>query len=443
MNAIISATPCGPIQGTILESGALAYRGIRYASAGRWEYPQRTTRWEGTYDATQFGPNAMQRDAFMPKSDTPDFYEHEFRLDLPYTWSEDCHYLNIYAPQAAQKAPVIVYIHGGAFMGGSGWDKVFEEPVWPHYGAIGVTLNYRLGIFGNMVLPELIEESGHAGNYNVYDQLAALQWIYDNIEAFGGDPENITLMGQSAGARSVQMLAGAPKAKKLLRQIVMSSGGGSPSRLFDHIPSVEEAAAFWQEWQQMLGAKSLAELRAVPAQELMDSIGKMFGKHGFHQVISFISPIFDNWDFPVPGTDSNLPNGWLDVPYLCGGTLDDIVPGLALDAKLWTAKQSSPSYSYCFSRPLPGDDKGSWHSADLWYWFGALDRCWRPFEETDYNLQNTMVAYLVNFARTGDPNGEGLPEWLSSQETELTMQLAETVRMDKVPDPAEQKGAML
>lgn len=159
----------------------------------------------------------MQTAAFAPKKEGS-FYEHEFREGLPYTYSEDCQYLNIYAPAGAHKAPVIVYIHGGAYMGGSGWDKVFSEPVWPQQGAVAVTLNYRLGLFGSVMLEELAAEAGHAGNYQVYDQLAALEWVYRNIAAFGGDPENITLMGQSAGARSVQMLVGSPRMKGIIQK---------------------------------------------------------------------------------------------------------------------------------------------------------------------------------------------------------------------------------
>ena len=162
----------------------------------------------------------------------PPFYYHEFREGLDYTYSEDCQYLNIWAPDNAEKAPVIVYIHGGAFLSGSGWDKVFDEPVWPRRGVIGVTLNYRLGLFGYACLPELADEAGHTGNYGLYDQLCALQWVHDNIAAFGGDPDNITVMGQSAGAHSVQMLCSTKAAQGLIAKAVMSSGAGDDSVLF-------------------------------------------------------------------------------------------------------------------------------------------------------------------------------------------------------------------
>ena len=302
MNQPICQTPCGAIRGIQLSEEVYAFRGIRYATAGRWEYPAPVTHWQGVYDATQFGPNAMQTAAFAPKKEGS-FYEHEFREGLPYTYSEDCQYLNIYAPAGAHKAPVIVYIHGGAYMGGSGWDKVFSEPVWPQQGAVAVTLNYRLGLFGSVMLEELAAEAGHAGNYQVYDQLAALEWVYRNIAAFGGDPENITLMGQSAGARSVQMLVGSPRMKGIIQKAVMSSGGGSSSHLFNGVPTVEETTAAWENWRKKLGSPTLAELRAMSAEKLMQSIGLLFQEYGFQKAILYISPIYDGVDFPLPGTD--------------------------------------------------------------------------------------------------------------------------------------------
>ena len=133
------------------------------------------------------------------------FYYNEFRKGEKYTYSEDCLFLNVFAPEKVEgKLPVIVYIHGGGFTGGCGHEKHFDVPVWPKKGVIGVTLNYRLGPLGFAVLPELKEEAGRTGNYGLYDQYTAIKWVKHNISAFGGDPDNITIMGQSAGAMSVQ-----------------------------------------------------------------------------------------------------------------------------------------------------------------------------------------------------------------------------------------------
>ena len=406
-------TPCGYIRGVAAKTpGVTAYKGIRYAEAGRWEYPKQVTHWNGIYDASEFGPCAMQDNAFTPedKNGRDPFYYIEFRQGLDYTYSEDCQYLNIWAPDNAKKAPVIVYIHGGAYMGGSGWEKTFDEPAWTSQGVIGVTINYRFGLFGYMCLPELAEEAGHTGNYGLYDQLCALQWVHDNIEAFGGDPDNITLMGQSAGADSVQMLCSTRATNDLVKQVVMSSGAGDVSSLFAPKERMEAKYDFWNVWKEATGASTLEELRALPAKDALAAMGALFGNpnYGFRGVTTNMGPVWDNVSFPGDGYT-------LQVPYLCGGNTEDQVPGLAADALAWCAKQPVDSYAYCFARQLPGDEKGAFHSADLWYWFGTLENCWRPFTDGDYALSDTMVEYLTNFAKTGDPNGEGLPVWETAQ----------------------------
>ena len=400
-------TPCGPIAGVPARmSGVTAYRGIRYATAGRWQYPVPVTRWDGCYRADHFGPNAMQQSAFVPEAQNgrDPFYYHEFREGLPYTYAEDCLFLNIWAPDDARNAPVIVYLHGGAFLGGSGWDKCFDEPAWTRAGVVAVTVNYRLGPLGYACLPELAAEAGHTGNYGLYDQLCALQWVHGNIAAFGGDPGNITLMGQSAGARSVQMLCTTAATAPLVRRAVMSSGGGEPSALFAGDRRMESQYDFWTAWREATGAASLAELRALPVRALFDALNRCFGAGGFGAVMAHMGPVWDNDLFPAGGTA-------LAVPYLAGGNSEDMRPELAADALAWCRRQPVPSYAWYFSHPLPGDGKGAWHSADLWYWFGTLANGWRPFTQADRALSDAMVGYLINFARTGNPNGPGLPAW--------------------------------
>lgn len=405
-------TPCGTVRGLHLEHGVDAYRGIRYATAGRWEYPHVVTHWDGVYDATQYGAAAMQQNAFVPEPENgrPPFYYHEFRENISYTYSEDCQYLNVFTFPAANKAPVIVYIHGGAFLGGSSLEKPFDVPVWPQMGAVAVTINYRLGLLGFASFDALSRDAGHTGNYGLYDQLAALEWVKNNIAAFGGDPENITLMGQSAGARSVQMLVGSPKAKGLVHRAVMSSGGGVPSGLFPKADTRQEARAFWREWQRLCGADNISELRALPVETLFSGFSQMFSK-GYSQVMQAVSPQYDEAAFPQPGSAAELPDGWLEIPYLCGGNSEDLVNTLHLDALSWAAKRPCASYAYYFSRQLPGDASGAFHSADLWYWFGTLEHCWRPFAERDHVLTRQMTQYLLHFARTGNPNGADLPRW--------------------------------
>ena len=186
MSSVIK-TPCGEIRGTECRiPGITAYKGIRYATAERWKYPEVVSHWDGIYDATSYGSCCYQLRTFHPEDQNPGktFYYNEFRKGETYTYSEDCLFLNIWTPHEAKNLPVLVYIHGGAFTGGCGHEKHFDGPVWPEKGVIAVTVNYRLGPLGFACLPELKQESGHTGNYGLYDQLAAIRWVKDNIQAF-------------------------------------------------------------------------------------------------------------------------------------------------------------------------------------------------------------------------------------------------------------------
>ena len=216
-------TPCGPIRGVQSRNpGVTAYKGIRYATAQRWKHPEIVTHWEGVYEADHYGHCSYQPRAFYNEEENLKkiFYYHEFRKGETYTYSEDCLFLNIFTPDTAKPGddlPVLLYIHGGGFTGGCGHEKHFDEPVWPKKGVIAVTINYRLGPMGFVALPELQEEAGVCGNYGLYDQLCAIRWVRENIAAFGGDPEAITIMGQSAGAMSVQQHCLSPLSKGLFR----------------------------------------------------------------------------------------------------------------------------------------------------------------------------------------------------------------------------------
>ena len=231
MEKIIS-TPCGEIRGTDCRlPGVVAFKGLRYATAGRWEYPRLVESWEGVYDATSYGNCSYQPRAFYNEGENlkKAFYYNEFRKGESYTYSEDCLFLNIWVPEDAtpdSRLPVLFYIHGGGFVGGCGHEKHFDDPVWPTKGVIGVTINYRLGPMGFLCLPELEEEAGHTGNHVLFDQICALEWVNKNISAFGGDSSKITIMGQSAGAMSVQQICTSPLSEGMFRGAIMSSGCG-------------------------------------------------------------------------------------------------------------------------------------------------------------------------------------------------------------------------
>lgn len=407
-------TPCGTLQGTAGRvAGTAAYKGIRYATAGRWEYPKQVTHWEGVYDATRYGNCSYQPRAFYNEEENLKkvFYYNEFRKGETYTYSEDCLFLNVFTPEDAKegdKLPVLIYIHGGGFTGGCGHEKHFDGPVWPAKGVIGVTLNYRLGPMGFVCLPQLQEEAGFTGNYGLYDQMTAIQWVKDNIAAFGGDPENMTIMGQSAGAASVQLQCYSPLTDGLFQKAVMSSGCGLGSMMSG---TVEKSCAFWQAVMERCGCKTLEAFRALPAEKLFEAWQS--GKKEIKGGAAAAFPVKDG-RFMVEGAAPK------DIPYMAGSTSHDMAPPLLQGmARKWIAKREKPSYTWYFDRMLPGDENGAWHSSDLWYWFGTLPNCWRPMEQKDYELSEQMTDYLCNFVTRGDPNKAAQPPtWIASDKTQ-------------------------
>lgn len=399
-------TPCGKVKGEegIVE-GTAAYKGIRYATAGRWEHPVEVTSWEGVYDARKYGDCCYQPRSFHDEEYNPKkyFYYNEFRKGESYTYSEDCLFLNIWTPDTAKegdKLPVIVYIHGGGFTGGCAHEKHFDGPVWPSRGVIAVTINYRLGPMGFACFPELQKEIGHTGNYGLYDQMTAIKWVKANIEAFGGNSDNITIMGQSAGAISVQHLCMSPLTDGLFHKAVMSSGCGTNNILTG---SLEKSYPLWEEVMKKLECDCVDELREVPAEKLFE-VWQETKKHVKGGNIATF-PVKDEF-FIVSEAKAK------DIPYMVGSTSHDMMPPILYSmGTKWCINNGSHNFGWFFDRKLPGDKNGAWHSSDLWYWFGTLDNCWRPMVEKDYQLSQQMVDYLCNFAKHGNPNGEELPIW--------------------------------
>ena len=401
----IVKTPCGEVCGVKARAeGIVAYKGIRYATAGRFEYPKEVTSWEGVYRADRYGACAYQPRSFYDEREMPKkiFYYNEFRSGESYEYSEDCLFLNIFAPEKSEgNLPVLIYIHGGGFTGGCGHEKHFDEPVWPKKGVIGVTLNYRLGPLGFIALPELKDEAGKTGNYGLYDQLTAIQWVRHNIKSFGGDPDNITIMGQSAGAMSVQQHCLSPLSRGLFHKAVMSSGGGVV-KVLSATPA-EKHYDFWHMVMEECGAGSLEEFRKIPVETLFSVWQKNRKKD-----MTCTFPCIDG-ELVVGGGLEMLARGEQHpIPYMIGTTSEDMMPPILYSmAKKWCKKQSTDAYLWYFNRNLPGDNHGAWHSSDLWYWFGTLENCWRPFTEKDYALAEEMSSRLCAFASSGNPNAHG------------------------------------
>lgn len=402
-------TACGRIRGIETEK-CLEFRGIRYASAERFEYPKQVKSWDGVYDATQFGACSYQHRAFEDDEKVNAFYHKEFRKGLAFSYSEDCLYLNIYTPKKAENCPVLIYIHGGSFTGGSANEGHISGVRFADRGIVMAAINYRLGPFGFCSHPDTKGENGACGNQGLFDQLTAIQWIKDNISSFGGNPEKITLMGQSAGAMSVDIHLSNPMLKNQISGAIMLSGGGL-QRVLAKPLMPEKTIAFWNEIMKNADVYSMEELRKTDAKTLY--YAWLSACKDMKLSMLYTLPVYDGvllrkGEFSV----KTIP----DIPYILGVTSTDMMPiVLQYIAKKWgrfaAQKNSNKCYIYNFTRRLPGDEKGAWHSSDLLYAFSTLDFNWRPFEKTDYVISNQLSDAICAFAERADPNCDAIPRW--------------------------------
>jgi para-nitrobenzyl esterase len=447
-------TAQGKVHGKPINDGKVrAFLGIPFAAPPlgdlRWKAPQPAAKWKGARDATRYGAHCMQ----IPYSDMS-FQDAGM--------SEDCLYLNVYSPAHAKRSsrlPVMFWIHGGGYHSGSASEPRHNGDFLPAKGVVLVTINYRLGVFGFLDTAELMKEGdGAAGNYGLMDMIAALQWVRGNIARFGGDAGNVTIFGESAGSFAVSTLMASPMARGLFAKAIGESGAALGDLLGGN-RAAEEAEAHGA-WVRSLDAKTLAELRAMPAEAIL-AAAKKPGAPGFN-------PVVDGKVLTEPVADIYAEGKQAHVPLLAGWNRDEgyrpdaktitaekwkseaekqfgdraadflaVYPGasdaeavrsaldfagdtfIAFGTWKWIEAQvktgDAPVYRYHFELPAPASkfhDASAFHSDDIEYVFGTLDTrpgaVWRP---EDRKLSDEMMDYWTNFAKTGDPNGAGLPEW--------------------------------
>ena len=423
MKKLIVKTENGFIEGLHGWDPRIAvFKGVPYAKPPvgelRFRSPQPLENWEGVLQAFDYATVSMQQ---TPGIDKESFWTKEMHPTGPeYEVSEDCLYMNIFTPARSDKEmlPVLFYIHGGGFTGGYPSEIEFDWEHMARKGMVVVSIQYRLGIFGflaSKALSSVYKEEGK-GNYGIEDQIAALKWTRQNIKAFGGDPDRITIAGQSAGAMSVQCLMTSPITKGMIHGAIIEScvEGDFPGLPVFANP-MEESERIGDEVMEKGGYHSLEELQAVPAQKLLEQVDTFLGP-GFH-----FRPTIDQRVLMESPFQAYLNDHHPRIPVIAGynrgetvsfrfeGQKDDD-PGMIEATRMFGYIQDSQdriSYLYEFDGDIPGDDNiGSYHGSEMWFAYDSLARSNRPFTGKHYDLARQISSYWTNFVRTGDPNGK-------------------------------------
>ncbi len=452
---VVSGTPAADPRIT-------AFKGIPFAAPplgkNRWRAPQPVIPWDGELKCCEFAPISMQH---IPGLDPNNIYTREWNVDPEIRMDEDCLYLNVWTPAktADERLPVFVWYFGGGLQEGNTAEMEFDGERIARRGIVVVTVNYRLNVFGFLAHPQLTREQPEApANFGHLDQQAGTRWVKRNIAAFGGDPDNITIGGQSAGGMSVSAQLTSPQNEGLFQKAIIQSGmmagvyGGGPMPEHTFEQAEREGVRFFE----YLGVKTLEEARALKAEYIRDKMNEsrvFFGtvEDGVFQVGNYQKNLLNGKRLRAPlmitRTESEFKMGLRaenmadfkaqaerifgedagTFMKICGGNFEEAIKktafsGIELSARAIQRRNEElgikePVYYAVFDAEIPGWDRpGTFHSVDLWFFFETLAKCWRPFVGKHYDLARQMCNYWANFIKTGDPNGNDadgspMPEW--------------------------------
>ncbi len=431
-------TESGPVRGAAA-NGVVSWKGIPFAAPPigllRWRAPQPAASWTTVRNARRYGPDCMQ----LPFA--------EDAAPLSVKPAEDCLYLNIWKPEAAAtgKLPVVVWIYGGGFVNGGSSPAIYSGTKLGEQGVLFVSFNYRIGRFGTFAHPQLTRAAPDGpllGNYGHMDQLAALRWINRNIAAFGGDPANVTLIGESAGGTSIHVLLTSPMARNLFqRAVIMSGGDGALGRR--DLAAIEQAAVRFAETKGISAAdpQALAKLRELTSEQVTDGLNlAQAGAAGWGSY----APPFDDGQLAVEPAGAYRGGAFPKIPVMIGATSGDnggrTGPMIAGARRLagTIADQGAPVFAYRFSYVAQGIDRpDAEHASDIPFFLDTVAaRYGAPAPRRDVTMGQSISRYVVNFARTGDPNGDGLPVWPRySRAADEIMDFAVSGRPEPKRDP--------
>ena len=403
------------------------FKGVPFAAPPvgelRWKDPQPHEPWEGVRPAYKFGPLAYQEPYV---SEGGGIVSTEFYVGN-YERSEDCLYLNIWTPakEPGEKLPVCVYIHGGGHQTGYSYLNCYDGEGFCKRGVIMVSIAYRLNVFGYLVHPDLEAEAkaagaGTPGNYGVKDQLAAMKWIHRNIAAFGGDPDNVTIFGQSGGASSVDNMVVLPAAQGLFKRAIMQSGGGIRPVYSEWSSSLEKASFNGVKFLEVLGVKTVEEARKLSSEEVLAAYTKYKTipileneTPGMGGGFMRFSPVDDGYIFPEPVVDMYRSGKYPETDYMLSSTSGEpantTIQNLAFAEVNARLGRKAPYLLY-FNYVPPGAENAH-HSVEHHYVFQTLNRSYRPYAGYDWELSNKLADMWANFMKTGNPNYEGCDEW--------------------------------